>query len=293
MIDHLRVSVDGWTAIAGPGADPDADGCWWDLGDIDGWFGGLGVRADTEDRTGADGSYDGQPFFAARTVTLSGLLDAPDAGALLTAMRRLTGVLAGRRTGTILVEELATGITRSARCRLDVQGRAKRTGELSADWELSVFCPDPLRYGPTLTASTGLPMSGGGLAWPLFEQGVLDWGQPGDPGQVALVNDGTADTPILFRVTAGPLGLPDGFEISAAGGRLTYATAVPAGQTIWIDTAAGTVRAEGTADRRSELVRADWLLVPAGGQLTCQFTSLGGAYDSAARLVAQWAEADT
>lgn len=293
MIDHLVVSLDGWTTIAGPGAEPDAFGCFWDLEEIEGWFGGLGVRGDTEDRAGSDGSFDGQAYFASRTVTLAGSLDAPDPAALLAAMRRLSGVLASRRTGTLLVDELATGISRSARCRLEVQGRARRTGECTADWELTVFCPDPLRYGPAQTVSTGLPMTGGGLAWPLFAGGFLDWGPPGDPGQVTLANGGTADSPILFRVTAGPLELPAGFEISADGRRLTYATPVPAGQTIWIDTAAGTVLAEGTADRRSNLVRADWLLVPAGGELTCQFTSLGGAYDVGAQLVAQWAEADT
>ncbi|MDP5182183.1 phage tail family protein [Blastococcus sp. BMG 814] len=300
MIDHLRVSVDGWTAVAGPGAEPDRFGCYWDLAEIEGWFGGLAVRADSEDRTGADGAHDGQPYFAARTVTLAGLLDAPDPAALLAAMRRLAGVLAGRRTGTLVVEEVATGITRSAECRLDVQGRAKRTGETSADWEITVYCPDPLRYGPPLQDSTGLPKSGGGLAWPLFTNGFLDWGQPGDPGQVILSNGGTADAPILFRATAGPLGLPEGFEISAGGRRLTYAAVVPPRQTIWIDTATGAVLAEGTADRRSELTHADWLHVPAAdpetgvaGELTIQFTSLGGAYDEGAQLVAQWTEADT
>jgi hypothetical protein len=44
------------------------------------------------------------------------------------------------------------------------------------------------------------------------------------------------------------------------------------------------VLAEGSADRRGELTVADWLLVPAGTALTCQFTSLGGAYDPYARL---------
>ena len=148
-------------------------------------------------------------------------------------------------------------------------------------WSAQWRCPDPLRYGPPQAAqSTGLPTSGGGLAWPLFTDGFLDWGQPGDPGQITLTNPGTADAPIPLRVT-GPL--PGGFEVSADGGRLTYPTDVPAGQTIWIDTGDGSVLAEGTADRRLNLTRADWLLVPAGGSMTLQFTGLG-AYSADARL---------
>jgi hypothetical protein len=85
--------------------------------------------------------------------------------------------------------------------------------------------------------------------------------------------------------------LPSGFELSAYGRRLLYPVAVPAGQTVTIDTAAGTVVVEGTANRRAELVVADWLTVPAGSTSTVQFTSLGGAYDPAAIVTATYASA--
>lgn len=150
-------------------------------------------------------------------------------------------------------------------------------------WLLQWRCPDPLRYGDPVTASTGLPTAGGGLAYPLAYP--LAYGTTGAPGRVTLVNPGTADAPILFDVT-GPLDA--GFEVSAieTGQRLTYPVPVPAGQVIELDTAAGTVLVEGTASRRGNLSNADWMLVPKGGTLTLQFTSLGGASSGAALLAA-------
>ena len=156
-------------------------------------------------------------------------------------------------------------------------------------WLLKWRCPDPLRYGDPVTVSTGLPSAGGGLAYPLAYP--LAYGTTGAPGRVTLVNPGSADAPILLDVT-GPLDA--GFEVSAieTGQRLTYPVPVPAGQVIELDTAAGTVLVEGTASRRGNLSNADWMLVPKGGTLTLQFTSLGGASSDAAELAATVAEAN-
>ena len=46
------------------------------------------------------------------------------------------------------------------------------------------------------------------------------------------------------------------------------------------------------ASRRGSLTSADWMLIPAGGSRTIQFTSLGGVYDPAAQLTATVAEAN-
>jgi hypothetical protein len=282
VTDQLRVSVDGWTAVANNEPESDVNGCTWAIGDIDGWFGGLSVRSMAAERTIGDGAFDGPIYMGSRRVTVSGMLAAPTPEALQVGMDRIAAVLtSGARGGTLIVDEPTRGLVRSTFCRLDSQGRAKRTSALSADWQITLFCPDPLRYGSARTVSTGLPTSGGGLAYPLTYP--LDYGSLGNTGQLVLSNAGTADAPILFSVRGS---LPQGFELSAAGGRLTYPVEVPAGQVIDIDTAAGTVLVESTASRRANLTSADWLTVPAGGSLTVQFGSLDGAYDAAAQVTA-------
>jgi hypothetical protein len=159
-------------------------------------------------------------------------------------------------------------------------------------WLVQWRCTDPRRYGNTRTVSTGLPTSGGGLVFPLFSgaPGVgLDFGALGGTGQVTVSNYGTAPASLLLGVRGG---LDLGFEVSAAEQALTYPVQVPSGQVIALDTAAGTVLVEGTASRRGNLTRADWIQVPPAdpdgnpSQLTLQFTSLGGVYDPAALLEA-------
>ena len=159
---------------------------------------------------------------------------------------------------------------------------------LRGEWGIGRFgfllqwrCPDPLRYGTPRTITTALPSPGGGLAYPLTYP--LDYGAAGITGRLELTNAGSAPAPILFAVTGG---LEQGYEISAAGQRLTYPVPVPAGQVIELDTAAGSVLVEGTASRRGNLSAADWMQVPRLGGLTVQFTSLGGARDPNAQLAA-------
>lgn len=250
---------------------------WDDLDDID--------TSLDQARARGHGDHPGPVYGRARIVTVHGAIASRQArDELARALMAVTPV--DSAVEDLTIETFGRALTAGAR----LIGRKLPVAEDYASgyvpFTLQWRCPDPLRYGQPRTAATGLPTAGGGLAWPLFGGGFLDWGDPGDPGQITLTNDGTADAPILFTATAGPLGLPGGFEISAVGERLTLPSAVPPGQTIWIDTADGTVLAEGTADRRAELTHAYWLTVPAETSLTVQFTSLGGAYDPDAQLVA-------
>jgi hypothetical protein len=235
----------------------------------------------SQPRVRGHGDHVGDLYSQARIVLVTGTIAdraARDtlAGALLTA---------GPLTSTVedlTVDTLGRALTAGARL-------IRRSLPVGDDYPSGVIpfalqwrCPDPLRYGAPQTAATGLPAAGGGLTYPLAYP--LGYGAAGQTGQITLPNAGTADTTIVFTVT-GPL--PAGFELSAAGRRITYPVAVPAGQTITVDTAAGSVLVEGTSDRRASLTSAGWLTVPAAGSLTVQFTSLGG-YDPAATVTATW-----
>ncbi|RBY82685.1 phage tail domain-containing protein [Blastococcus sp. TF02A-26] len=273
------------------GGDTDIDvheiSGWDDLDDLD--------TSLDQPRVRAHGDHPGPIYSRARTVTVRGAIANRQArDQLVQAVLGATPVSSEEEPLTI--ETFGRRLTAGAR----LVRRSLPVGEDYASghvpFALAWRCTDPLRYGPEKSLSTALPASGGGLAWPLFANGVLDWGTAGTSGQLVLVNEGTADAGIVLEVAAGTThGLPSGFEISAAGRRITYGTAVPPGQHIEIDTETGAVLAEGTADRRLELLNSDWLLVPgrdqqtgAPGSLTVQFTSLGGTRDPAALLTARW-----
>lgn len=254
---------------------------------LEGWEELPPSRYDKKPRTQGHGAHPSKVWGDERIVTVEGWCwSAAERDAQLLAFQRRMTFDGGEELLTVTV----AGRTLTAWAQLITA----RPMLLRGDWGLGRFgwlvqwrCPDPRRYGAPLTLSTGLPTSGGGLVFPLFATGFLEFGALGNTGQIVLSNAGTAPASILFQVTGG---LPQGYEISAAGQRLTYPVEVPAGQVIDLNTADGSVLVEGTASRRGSLTVADWMQVPAAapdgtpGSLTAQFTSLGGAYDPAARL---------
>lgn len=146
---------------------------------------------------------------------------------------------------------------------------------------------DPLLYGQDRAPTTGLPVPGGGLAYPLAYP--LSYGAPANPGRVQLRNEGNADTAPRLTVTGE---LPAGFEVTVTqtGERIRYPAPLAAGEPLVLDCGTGAVLLQGTADRRADLTVADWFLVPAGQERTVQLSSLG-AYSTTASLTVQYAPA--
>jgi hypothetical protein len=256
---------------------------------LDGWESRPAPRYEKTARARAHGAHPSPIWSDERLVTVEGFThDEAARDALLHALQAAARYSADPDDAHPLTVALA-GRTLTAAAQVLRFDPVLTRGEWGIGrfgWVIQWRCPDPLRYGPARVATTGLPTSGGGLTYPLTYP--LGYGELGDPGQVALTNEGTADAPIVFDVT-GPL--EHGFDLSAGGQRITYPLPVPAGQTVTVDTGAGTALVEGTSSRRAALTAADWLHVPAGTALTVQFTSLGGAYDPAASLTARWSAA--
>lgn len=248
---------------------------------IDGWEGRPPPRYEKRDRARAHGTYPTPVWAEERTVTVEGRTwTEAERDALFTELDARLTFDGGPEPLTVAV----AGRTLTAAAQLLRFDPMIVRGEWGAGrfgWLMQWRCPDPLRYGPEVTVSTGLPTQGGGLTYPLTYP--LTYGELGDTGQLTLTNPGTAAAPILFRLRGE---LPAGAEISAAGQQLTYAAPIPPGQEITLNTDSGEVLVEGTSSRRGNLSRADWMRVPARSTLTVQFTSLAGAYDPAARLSA-------
>lgn len=271
-----------WRGLTLGGDDwPDVD-----VHGITGWDDLPEVSTTGVARTRGHGSYPGQQFGGERIVTVTGMVSSRR------SRDTLALALSGASPVSSAVEPLA--VTTFGRTLWSGAQLIRRTLPVDDDYASGAVpfsmqwrCPDPLRYGAAQTATTGLPTSGGGLVFPLTFP--LTFGALGATGQIQVGNPGSADSPLLLRVTGG---LPQGFEVSASWRRLRYVAEVPAGQTVVLNTADGSVLVEGTANRRANLTIADWIQVPAGGSLALQFTSLGGAYDPAATLTATWAEAN-
>lgn len=265
-------AVPGWVSKG-----IDNNGVRWTMTGLTGWDEPPDSRQAFTPRVAANGSFDAPVYDDVRTITWMGLCQAPDRATREAQKLVLQQVARALRDGADLTGHDEDG---------DLLVHAKRSpgwkiapfGPLGLQYQAVVACPDPYKYGPLMSASTGLPSRPpSGLAFPLFTTtGTLDFGLPGDTGQVTLANPGTTDAFLTFTIVGPVLG---GFSLTdvASGRQITYAGDVPGGSTVLIvDSATGRATLNGS-DRSGELTSKQWWSVPAGGSSTVQFATLGPA----------------
>ena len=145
-------------------------------------------------------------------------------------------------------------------------------GARVCEFSILMVAVNPLRYGPEISVSTGLPTPGGGLAYPLVYP--VSFGAAGNPGRVIVSNPGTAETFSMLEVTGGMSG---GFEFTEIiTGRVNrFVRPVPAGSTVLINLRTGRAFLDGPSDGTQYWTRQERWSVPRGGSRTIQFAALG------------------
>lgn len=264
-------AVPGWQSKG-----TDAAGVVWRMTSLAGWDEPPDSRETYVSRVG-DGSFDAPVFDDVRVVTWMGVLLAPDRATRQACKLTLTSLAAALKAGADLVGYDEDG-PRTVHAKRSPGWKVAPFGPLGLQYQAVVKCPDPFKYGPTQTATTGLPTEGsGGLAFPLFgTTGKLEFGTPGNPGQVTLANPGTADAWPTFTITGPALG---GIVLSdvATGREIVYTGDIPSsGVLLIVDSSSGRATLNGS-DRTGQLTVKQWWPVPAGGSSTVQFSTLGAA----------------
>ena len=117
------------------------------------------------------------------------------------------------------------------------------------EFTVDMVAVDPLRYGPEIVASTGVPVSGGGLLWPLGAEPTefWDWGADGSSGRLSLTNDGTAAVWPSLTVEGG---LGGGFVATnvTTGESIRFVRPIPAGSSVTINQRTGMASIDGQSD---------------------------------------------
>lgn len=264
-------SVPGWLSKG-----TDSNGVVWKMTSLTGWDEPPDSRENYVSRVG-DGAFDPLIFDDTRVVTWMGLLLAPTRELRQAAKLTLTQLAAALKTGSDLTGHDEDG-DRLVHGYRSPGWKVAPFGPLGLQYQAVVRCADPYKYGPELSAATGLPTAGtGGLTFPLFKpSGWLSWGTAGLSGQVTLTNAGTEAAWPTFTVTGPVLG---GFSITdiSTGRQIAYSDDVPdSGVVLIIDAAAGSASLNG-ADRTGRLTVKQWFPCPADGSLTVQFATSGVA----------------
>lgn len=205
----MRIHLGGLTFDGGTGNVPFSVG----RDALKGWIGkgGVGVRRDDSPRPLAHGSFKRRAYRTGRLVEWSGLIDSDSPVEQDHSMAQLTGVLADGTFGRLTIDS-AMG-THWCDVQLDDVDVQRRVYGKTAEYWISVWCPDPEVFGQTKTFP---------------------------PGKIRHFGNYPA---VADAVVTGPQSAP--YTLSVAGRQFTVTQALASGQTHTIDTANARVRRNG------------------------------------------------
>lgn len=258
------ITFGGQDAIAG-----------WGFSDLTGWYESTGSKSSISDRQQADGSFQiGRSYRKSAVPSFKAFYVDTDPGRVLDAAARVAALGGDGAPQTMVVMDERGAFSRIVSVRAaDV---TKFTGGLDIAWGIDTFAADPLRYADAVVTTTGVPVSAGGLVWPLGSgSGYIDFGAASASGRATASNPGTAATLPLLEVTGG---MSLGFVIAdvMSGNYDRIDRVVPLGSTVFINQRTGRVTIDGPGNDIGQYVtRRDLLPVPAGGTRQFQLSPLG------------------
>lgn len=238
---------------------------WRATGDLTGWD-SAPLAETAEDRTGADGSWNGDNYYSGRLITLEGIIEAPTSSALDAAKEALDQALPPR--GRLLTFTVNESVPKQVLARRSGRLMMSDATDVLTQVSISLIAPDPRKYSTveqSAAASLGAP--GGGVALPLVLPLVFPSREAG--GEFFTVtNEGKYETPPLIRIV-GP-GRDVGLANLTTGATLRYPFELAAGDELVIDTAVGAAQLNGSAYRApapGSTVTSRFLLPPGLSQM--------------------------
>lgn len=243
------------------------------------WYDSTEIVIDADDRPYGEGSFDvDMPQIRPRFFDIVIDLVDPGNGSAVWSLHELAMGL------TEFVDPFDVTFTDPSRGPLSSIG-VRVAGKIEfpiedEDGVASVTIPlkahDPKRYGPLVvpSPSTGLPSGGGGIAYPITYP--IDYGAPGNPGTVTLVNNGTSTMIPDLRVTGG---LAGGFDLFAqeTSAHKRFERLIPLDSVVTLQQQIGRAFIDGDNDVTRYLTYDDVIAVPPKGFVTIQFNAIGVA----------------
>lgn len=248
---------------------------------------GAERKMHTTERPFGMGAYRARSYLGARSDTLQGWCQAPDFAGAAAARDRLLSVCTDGAQATLVKYD---GLS-SRQLAVELDAAAVKIEPWSDaqgfDWQVPLYVADPRWLDTTIQTAGPASVGGastdgldwaagspGGLDWNAGSPGGLDWGLSGVGGVLALANTGTTATWPVFTIT-GPV-LNPSFTNPDTGDVIAYTGSVDLGQTLVIDTNpfSRSVQLNGI-DRFGFLASAQWIEIPAAGQVTVQFAGAG------------------
>lgn len=186
----------------------------WITEKITGWYEPPNSKGSEEERALADGDYDAQLYYAARMITLDGILFHNGRGQALQSLERLA-VAASLNSRKMIVTDF--GLSRFANVKSQGVDFTTTTTE-AIRWQVRLKATDPYKYGEKVAFSGAV-----GTAFDVFQRGTV----PAWP---------------FITVTGS---MPGGYEVMIGGQLIEVTRALTSGNPHTIDTRTGILRVNG------------------------------------------------
>ena len=247
----------------------DAQGVRWITTDVDGWDDSPGSTLSLTQKARASGGWAGSAYDTPRHIVAKGYLFAPSSAVRGAAMDRIKSTCSLEDTVLTVIDD---DDTRWVTVRRSDQTIVRRSGELEAEWSIQVASADHRKFGATLTDSTALPSTSGGLTIPYTIPYSINSTQVS--GQVSLTNPGNTPGPVRLRID-GPITGPVVTHVSS-GLRLVFAAslALGVGEFLTVDMESQLVLAQGQSGRANWVTSRGWSQFEPGVN-TWAFTAVG------------------
>lgn len=261
----------------------DEFGVRWTLRRLDGWWDGWESESQLTRRSAAHGAWPNLAWAGPRLVQVDGVFDAGTWDAATLAWERL---MVAVPTSDLTVMTVFTGEggvpIQQAQVRQGGKPTMSRTKGI-VEFTVALIAPDPRRYSVTeVTASTGLPVTTGGMVLPLVLPLAIN--ATAASGILTVVNDGNIDAPVTL-VVAGPSPASASITNVTTGQRIAIPEALTAGRTLVLNSDTRTALLDGVSLRT---VTGTWFdLAPGPNQIA--FTA--PSYDAAAQLTVRYRHA--
>jgi hypothetical protein len=204
----------------------DSDGVLMTCATLDGW-GSPGSTGGGQQRVGAHGESPApNPKLLARTLSLTGRIEAPTILLRQQAEHRLQAALGLDLFELTVVDGIPLRVTAQR------SGKVDRADDIDTrvTWQAELTCPDPLRYGTDHSLLLNLPSTTGGDGWP--EQWPEQFDGTTVTGDGNATNAGNIAAPSRITFT-GPLTNPSLTNFSTGQG-VTYNSALLTGEFVYV-----------------------------------------------------------
>lgn len=254
----IRLTLNGF-----PLYGVDVNGCEWHVTfqDVSGLFDGVASTLQTEHKTMTDGWYGNLPRLQGRTITIEGHIIGRCTESCVTAWNSFKSVL--DMQGMLLVARLGD-IGRQVRVWQSASAPLiKWDGVNILRFSVGLTALSPYLYGlDSVSGVSGLPSSSGGMQFPYnFGEGDISlsswmWSEEVVSGNVALLNVGTAPSPVMIRVD-GPVVNPQILHVGS-GHVMAFDMSLGWGHYVTVNGVTHEILVDGTDPVRGRVTRREW-----------------------------------